>query len=542
MRHRTRWSGSSDAGHLIDFPHVRAGFGGSTGGRAGPRPLLVGFGLAFLAVILLRTAWVSDAAYLTLRTVEHAASGFGVRWNVDERVQTYDHPLWLLLLLAGRLVTGETYFTTLGLSVAASIGCAWIVMREAGTDAGAVLALAALGLSPLFVSFSTSGLESPLLHLLTAGIVICAAAAAAVSAPRRRVAFAALVGLAALTRWTIWLAAGPAFIALLVRASRETRVVMAALALVPLGSWLLWAWWYCTGTWGSNAWLADHTAAAWSVRAAAGWSFLQGTARLDLLLVEIAAVGVLVGLAAGGMRALLALGAVLQGAWVVAAGGSPMAGRDLTVPYLIGLILIVWELRARRPATVTLATVAVIAVAAAAPHSTIAADASYGTGFQPTARTHDARAGHYQATGLLLENRFRRAPVHPEAVRARQLAQSGAAVAISAIPGIFGAAAGPTIHVIESQGPHRIHCSPVCPPLLASRPSGARRGAFPTATSPARPARLPSTATPHWPRSKPTSESSRARPSSRADGWRRSGGSRRTSGCWWPDPAMVPRA
>ena len=81
-------------------------------------------GLALLAILLLRTAWVSDEAYLTLRSVEHAASDFGLRWNVSDRVQVYDSPLWMLVLLAGRLLTGDTYYTTIGISIAASLAAA----------------------------------------------------------------------------------------------------------------------------------------------------------------------------------------------------------------------------------------------------------------------------------------------------------------------------------------------------------------------------------------------------------------------------------
>jgi hypothetical protein len=80
--------------------------------------VLLGFALAFITISLLRTAWVSETAYLTFRTVEHAAAGFGPRWNVAERVQVYDHPLWMLLL-AGRLVTGELYFTALAICIIA---------------------------------------------------------------------------------------------------------------------------------------------------------------------------------------------------------------------------------------------------------------------------------------------------------------------------------------------------------------------------------------------------------------------------------------
>ena len=59
--------------------------------RAGPTFVVILF-LAF-AVVLVTSAWLCDDAYITFRTVENTVEGFGPRWNVIERVQTYTHPL-----------------------------------------------------------------------------------------------------------------------------------------------------------------------------------------------------------------------------------------------------------------------------------------------------------------------------------------------------------------------------------------------------------------------------------------------------------------
>src|SRR5262245_56077985 len=107
------------------------------------------------AILVARTAWIADAAYLTLRTVDHAAQGFGLRWNIAERVQTFDHPLWVALLTGGRLLTGEVYYSTIALSCAASLTAIWLLFRNSASDWQ--LAWLTLGtcLSPLFLGFST---------------------------------------------------------------------------------------------------------------------------------------------------------------------------------------------------------------------------------------------------------------------------------------------------------------------------------------------------------------------------------------------------
>ena len=226
---------------------------------------------------------------------------------------------------------------------------------------------------------------------------------------------------------------------------------MVAAAVLPLLGWLTFAWWYY-GAFASNPWLADHVAgASWGARASAGAAFLRETGRLDLLLIGIIALGALAGLAAGGMSALLALGALLQTAVVVSAGGHAMAGRDLTVPFLIGVMLLGARLALGRPRTASLATAAVVGLALVSGPSTLTSGADYGRNYRPTARAHDARAEFYQATGLLLENRGRRAPVHPEVMRAIRMARSGVTAAVSPTPGMFAAAA-PNLYVIDPLG------------------------------------------------------------------------------------------
>ena len=68
------------------------------------RQVTVAGSLAF-ALLVVRTAWLSDDAYITFRTVMNAIGGYGLRWNVADRVQTYTHPLWMGVLVALRAVT-----------------------------------------------------------------------------------------------------------------------------------------------------------------------------------------------------------------------------------------------------------------------------------------------------------------------------------------------------------------------------------------------------------------------------------------------------
>lgn len=78
-------------------------------------------GAVVYAAVLIRTAWVCDDAYITLRTVDNFVNGFGLTWNSAERVQAFTHPLWLLILTAGYALTRESYLTTTVLSILVSL-------------------------------------------------------------------------------------------------------------------------------------------------------------------------------------------------------------------------------------------------------------------------------------------------------------------------------------------------------------------------------------------------------------------------------------
>ena len=93
--------------------------------------------------------------------------GYGLTWNVSERVQSYTNPLWLLLFTPFYFVTQNGFYTALFFSMAVST-CAVVlfVWKIARSDVAATLGVLTLTFSVAFVDYSTSGLENPLTHLL----------------------------------------------------------------------------------------------------------------------------------------------------------------------------------------------------------------------------------------------------------------------------------------------------------------------------------------------------------------------------------------
>jgi arabinofuranosyltransferase len=129
--------------------------------------LLLRMALLMLAAWLIwGNAWVSDDAAITLRTVLNLLTGHGARFNIDERVQAYTHPLWFGLLTLGTAIAGNAYLVAVWLGIALSVAVlGWLLWLAVSPWQG-LLAAGALLASMAFIQFSTSGLENPLSHLL----------------------------------------------------------------------------------------------------------------------------------------------------------------------------------------------------------------------------------------------------------------------------------------------------------------------------------------------------------------------------------------
>jgi arabinofuranosyltransferase len=309
---------------------------------------------------VLGTAWISDDALVTFRTAENVATGEGMRWNVLDRTQTATHPLWVLLLAAGRWCTGELYFTTIVISVLLSSLGAMAVARAVprGAAGFAVLGLGLLG-SRSFVEFGTCGLENALVYTVLGAFTHAWFRLAPGVGRVRRLGL--LGALAALSRQDLVLLVAPCVLA----ACRGLPWRAVVRALAP--GFLLGCVWYgfaivYYGT-------AIPTPGYGKVIAAdvpAAALFEQGLWYLaDLVRRDPTAALVLLGAIVAGMlsrTALLlapALGVLLQVVYTLRVGGDFMSGRFFTAAFVPALAVVACVGRGR----VGLAGAFVLAVA-----------------------------------------------------------------------------------------------------------------------------------------------------------------------------------
>ena len=273
-------------------------------------------------------AWVSDDAYLTLRTLDNMARGHGPCWNVGERVQVYTHPLWMFLLAAATTASREHYVTSMVLGlVLSSLAAVVLGLRVARTTASAALALWALLVSRAFADYATSGLENPLAHVLL-GLFFVAWFS---DSPRRRGAALAFAGLAACNRLDASLLLLPAVVDLARQGPARATAKALGLAALPLVAWEAFALVYYGTPIPNPAHAKLGTGIPAVTLALQGTHYLWNSLRLDPTTLGVTAVAATLALARRPPRSLpIVIGIGLHLLYVVWIGGDFMSGRFLT--------------------------------------------------------------------------------------------------------------------------------------------------------------------------------------------------------------------
>ena len=123
-----------------------------------------------LFIKVLSAAWVIDDAYITFRVVDNFVNGFGLRWNVDERVQVFTNPLWLFLHIPFYALKRNIFLITISISFFCTVGAVYLLIRTipGGWFLKIIFVLIPLWRSRIFCEQMISGLETPLVMLILA--------------------------------------------------------------------------------------------------------------------------------------------------------------------------------------------------------------------------------------------------------------------------------------------------------------------------------------------------------------------------------------
>jgi arabinofuranosyltransferase len=404
------------------------------------------------AIILLRTAWVCDDAYITFRTVDNFINGYGLVWNVGERVQSYSHPLWMFLLSAAYFITREAYLTLLVISMAVSmVAVSLFAFKIAPTPKAACLGIIALILSKSFMDYSTSGLENPLSHLLLAVFLIVYLPDR--SDKRSFLLLSFVTALVMLVRLDLALLVLPALMLQFFKKPSWKMFRALLIGFLPLIIWELFSVFYYGFPVPNPAYAKLRTGLDQWMVLAQGSHYLEAVLRSDRLLV-FTVLGVSGFALFRRERRLwpLAAGILLYLAYIVWAGGCFMVGRFFTVPFFVAVTLLALYSRGFGKKTWIAMFGLVIILGLTSNYAPVYTGSGFGSGPAKQAfgyNIDDERLGYYQRTGLLTGGEIHTQPRHQWVADGLRHRAAGTPLITGTGVGFMGYYCGPNTHIVD---------------------------------------------------------------------------------------------
>lgn len=296
----------------------------------------------FFVYLTIQTAWLSDDCHITLRTVRNFVEGYGLRWNIDERVQVYTHPLWMWLMSAAFFFTREAYFTIIFLS----LGVSWLAVASLKkltlSNQNLFLGFVACCVSRAFLDYTTSGLENPLSYLLI--VLFCWLFFQEAHRKQHFIYLCLIAALLICNRMDLGVLVFPALIFAFFQQKDSfiSRIKKGILGFLPLIAWLVFATIYYGFPFPNTAYAKLYTGISNREIFLQGfYYYLESIYQDPITLIFITLTSLLCFWEKKWKPLFLILGICLYFAYILKIGGDFMSGRFFSVPYFICVILFI---------------------------------------------------------------------------------------------------------------------------------------------------------------------------------------------------------
>lgn len=301
-------------------------------------------GMLLLVFILARNLWASDDAFITLRTIDNFLRGYGLVWNVGERVQVFTHPLWLFVLLPFCLFTPDPLYVLYIPSFLFSLGALFLLLWNfAVSTRRMIVAVILLGGSMAFVDFSSSGLENPLTHFLLISFLVVYLYQDKNPSRWRLFQLSLIAAMAMFNRLDTILLFMPALLYQFfsVKELQMKNIACVAAGFAPLLLWEAFATFYYGFPFPNTYYAKINTGLDEIYLFQQGWFYIQNSFQWDPLTLGTIILGILsVVIHREGRRISIAAGIILYLFYILWIGGDFMSGRFFSGIFLMGLVLL----------------------------------------------------------------------------------------------------------------------------------------------------------------------------------------------------------
>ena len=416
--------------------------------------LVVVLAILVFTFVVLRTAWLSDDAYIDLRTVDNFVNGYGLTWNTTERVQSYTNPLWLLLVSCFYFFTHEPYYTTILVSTALSVlAVALLTFSIARTSISALFGITILTFSKAFTDYSTSGLENPLTHFLLAAFFLVYFRN--IDSYKKLFILSFILALITTNRTDIALLVAPSLLYFLLKTGKLQGIYVCILGITPILLWEAFSLFYYGFLFPNTAYAKLNTGIGGLELAAQGLAYLINSINLDPLTLLAISLSIIIPFVEWKTDEMpVVIGIFIYLIYIVKIGGDFMSGRFLAAPLFVGVVLLARTRLDDIRGTCIALFVAVLLVGFGSPRPPLLSGKDYEVTSPPSSAIDDKgiadeRGFYYRSTGLLRVHRGveEPQPFPPPQVPQTHTGRPPAVVQYNVgFPGFY---AGPNVHIVD---------------------------------------------------------------------------------------------
>jgi arabinofuranosyltransferase len=296
-----------------------------------------------LSSILIGNLWLSDDSFITMRVIDNFLHGYGLVWNVGERVQVFTHPLWLFVIIPFFRIFNDKFYALYVPSLLISLAAIYLFLsRFARTRRAIALSGIALGGSMAFIDFSSSGLENPLTHFLLV-IFFIIFFQEDPSSIRKLFRLALLMSLGTLNRLDTFLFFLPALAYQFWQCRSQLRkaIGVTLAGFLPLILWEVCATFYYGFPFPNTYYAKAQTGLGVYYLLKQGTAYFANSLHWDTITLGAALLGILsVGIQRDAKRIAIAAGMICYACYVLWIGGDFMSGRFFSGIFLMGLVLL----------------------------------------------------------------------------------------------------------------------------------------------------------------------------------------------------------
>jgi len=418
------------------------------------RKLIIPMLMIFIA-LLVQTSWVEEDAFITLRTSDNFIHGYGLRWNVDERVQTYTNPLWMFMLAGAHAIIQNPHLTLILLSIAVSTLAMFVMLVHIPqNNFGILLAFSILILSKAFVDYSTSGLENPATHLLAISFAALYFKVEKPPSEKNLFFMTFIAGLGTFNRMDAVLFYLPVLISLLRNQLSKRTFLMMLAGFLPFILWEIFSVVYYGFPVPNTYYAKMNTGIPLGEELTQGILYFFNSLGWDpITLTMIFSALTLTFLNRRKEDMLIAFGIVLYLGYIIYIGGDYMSGRFFSTPLIMSVALLIR--RAEDSSTlekyIWISLVLLLGLLLAPLKSFSTPLENDLITFDNTTGIADEKLGYYRYSNLLLFSRqdFK---LYPFAEYGIKLRKENAKLAVVSGIGMVGYYAGPGVHIIDELG------------------------------------------------------------------------------------------